>query len=226
MAVPGLGHYEGRGAEAISPTRHVVYCRLRVPDQREEPFFPSARARHVGLSAQEPSPDSPARVAASAPNGITRSPSPHYGLPLRVNSAGSCGTVPFAEPAEPVNLQRPRLLAPRKSAGMGMVRAVRHSSSSNFLTPPSFSSAMQRQFSGEPAGEVRCHSPRHIDSRVPESGPHDSGPACGDRTSEHGRDRRPPDSASSAPPSGSVDIILYSLDLRLGYHHSINDTRL
>jgi SRSO17 transposase len=39
----GLGHYEGPGWR-LSPSRHLMYCGLRVPGGRAEPFSPSARA--------------------------------------------------------------------------------------------------------------------------------------------------------------------------------------
>ena len=107
----GLGHYEGRGLARFSPSRHVVHRRLWVPDQRAEPFFPlSARRQSWIISPGTAGELPPARVAASAPNGIIPTPLPRCGLPLRTNCSGNCLTVPSADPREPANLPHLRLL--------------------------------------------------------------------------------------------------------------------
>ena len=104
----------------ISPSRHIVYRRLWVPDQRAEPFFPLSPRRQSwiispGVAAGLP----PARLAASAPNGIILNPSPHCELPSPANFSSSCLTVPSAEPNRPADLRRPCQLRSHKlRAGM------------------------------------------------------------------------------------------------------------
>jgi hypothetical protein len=178
---------------------------LRVPDQREDPFFPLSPRRPcwtINPGAIERFP--PARVAASAPNGITHIRSPRYGLPLPGNYLGSCCTVPFAEQAEPVNLQRPRLLPQRRFAdGNGSARcAIRLRATVLQRVSPVRCSA---SFPANQPVAARCCFPRHIDSRVREYGLHDSGPVCAGKTAVHGRDKQLVPGACSVPPSGSVD---------------------
>src|SRR5215472_607759 len=41
----------------VSPPRHTMHCGLWVPGSRAEPFFPSARAGHLGFVAPRLAPD-------------------------------------------------------------------------------------------------------------------------------------------------------------------------
>ena len=102
----------------ISPSRHLMYRCVWVPDGRAEPFFPLCPRRPCwtispGAAAGLP----PARVAASAPNDIIPTPSPRCGLSSPANCSGSCLTVPSAEPERAANLQHRHLLPRRRSVG-------------------------------------------------------------------------------------------------------------
>ena len=70
----------------FSPSRHVVYRRLWVPDQRAEPLFPLSARRQSGIispgvAAGLP----PAMVTASVPNDIIRTRLPRSTSRSRTN---------------------------------------------------------------------------------------------------------------------------------------------
>jgi len=91
----------------ISPSRHLVHRRLRVPDQRAEPFFPLHPRRPCWtISPGVAAGLSPARVAASAPSDIIRTRLPRSTSRSR---AKCCGNYLIARSADHRQDNRRRL---------------------------------------------------------------------------------------------------------------------
>ena len=62
----------------LPPSRHIMHCRLRVPGQRADPFFPLCPQRPYWTTRRQTATRlSGARFAAFVPNGIIRTRSPH-----------------------------------------------------------------------------------------------------------------------------------------------------
>src|SRR6202040_3724369 len=77
-------------------SRYALHCRLRVPGDRADPFFPLRPGRPTGTTPLEDSARLPApRLAARAPNGIIRSPSPHSASKLPASCSSSYRAVRF-----------------------------------------------------------------------------------------------------------------------------------
>src|SRR6266704_4066560 len=75
----------------IPSSRYALHCRLRVPGDRADPFFPLSPGRPTGTTPLEDSARLPApRLAECAPNGITRNPSPLSALGLLEFSSSNC----------------------------------------------------------------------------------------------------------------------------------------
>jgi len=171
----------------LSPSRYIMYCRLWVPGQRAEPFFPLSPRRpcwiiNPGAAAGLP----PTWVAASAPNAIIPAQSLRCGLSPPASCSGSCLIVPSAEPA--ANLQHPRLLPQRKSVdGNGWAQNAMHPRAIALyrvsLKQYSASLLVSRPLA------VQLNFPQHTDSKVHEPGPRCCGPTYAGRTTDLGRGR-------------------------------------
>jgi len=142
----GLGHFEGTQLARLSASRHVVHRGLWVPGGRAEPFFPSARAGHLGFAAPEPASDS----ARAGRRVRFERHNPHSIATLRTAIArkllAELPQCPFCGSSS-ASISGLTM----QEAGREWFGAVCQPSSSNFI-PLSFSSTTQRQLAGEPAG--------------------------------------------------------------------------
>src|SRR5262252_3144937 len=80
----------------LSSSCHPLYCGLRVPGSRTEPFFPLRSRRSLGLTqSRNTAAILPSGLARFARNGITRGRSPLCGKPLHGFCSGNCQVALF-----------------------------------------------------------------------------------------------------------------------------------
>jgi hypothetical protein len=205
----------------ISSSRHFVHRRLWVPDWRAEPFFPLSARRQSwiispGVAAGLP----PARVAASAPNGIILNPSPHCGLPSPANFSSSCLTVPSVEPNRPADPRRQcQLRSHKMQGGNDWVPCAKRPP----VTLPGCTSPARCNASllGIPVLPVRFRFLPHTGNTTPEAVPLYFGPIDGDKTTEATLYRQPRSDVCSLSPSRSADTCPQPSECSLGRHPSL-----